>query len=268
MRMQMASRVEYPCRQCRQSVSTSRSQSSRSTASMLPGQVVNPYCTCSHRCPVFQQLSGRSLRGHRPHASCSCAWPSSPPREPRIDGLPAAVRRMRPAVGHPIRQRCSLRQSQCLVQSLQALRLVAQARHRHRTHQTRPSPAERPPRAHAPHPQDRDHPPAGLNSLQQQARFDDFRQEFNSERPHEALAMRCPAENFIEPRADLTKACRTSHTRSTIATSSSPPAAASACIERRSTSRPSSPANGSASRRSTTASGSSASCATISDTSI
>ena len=38
--------------------------------------------------------------------------------------------------------------------------------------------------------------PPGMNSLQQQARFDDFVQEFNSERPHEALAMKCPAEIY------------------------------------------------------------------------
>jgi len=35
--------------------------------------------------------------------------------------------------------------------------------------------------------------PPGANSLQQQARFDDFVSEFNEERPHEALDMRCPA---------------------------------------------------------------------------
>jgi transposase InsO family protein len=34
--------------------------------------------------------------------------------------------------------------------------------------------------------------PPGLNFLQQQARFDDFVQEFNSERPHEALDMKVP----------------------------------------------------------------------------
>ena len=33
-----------------------------------------------------------------------------------------------------------------------------------------------------------------MNSLQQQARFDAFVQEFNTERPHEALAMMTPAE--------------------------------------------------------------------------
>src|SRR5260370_1374514 len=38
--------------------------------------------------------------------------------------------------------------------------------------------------------------PPGMNSLQQQARFDDFVQEFNTEPPHEALAMKCPAEIY------------------------------------------------------------------------
>jgi len=38
--------------------------------------------------------------------------------------------------------------------------------------------------------------PPGLNGLQQQARFDDFVQEFNLERPHQALAMKCPAELY------------------------------------------------------------------------
>ena len=38
--------------------------------------------------------------------------------------------------------------------------------------------------------------PPGTNSLQQQARFDAFVAEFNQERPHEALGMRCPAEIY------------------------------------------------------------------------
>ena len=38
--------------------------------------------------------------------------------------------------------------------------------------------------------------PPGLNSLQQQARFDDFVLEFNTERPHQAIAMKCPAELY------------------------------------------------------------------------
>jgi transposase InsO family protein len=38
--------------------------------------------------------------------------------------------------------------------------------------------------------------PPGMNSLQQQARFDAFVQEFNTERPHEALGMKMPAEVY------------------------------------------------------------------------
>jgi transposase InsO family protein len=38
--------------------------------------------------------------------------------------------------------------------------------------------------------------PAGANLLQQQAKFDAFLEEFNHERPHEALAMKCPAEVY------------------------------------------------------------------------
>src|SRR5437868_5878683 len=39
--------------------------------------------------------------------------------------------------------------------------------------------------------------PPGMNSLQQQARFDGFVSEFNNERPHEALAMKMPAEAYL-----------------------------------------------------------------------
>nr|CAD6436622.1 transposase [Rhizobium sp. Q54] len=38
--------------------------------------------------------------------------------------------------------------------------------------------------------------PAGNNFLQQQARFDDFVEEFNAERPHQARAMAYPAERY------------------------------------------------------------------------
>jgi putative transposase len=38
--------------------------------------------------------------------------------------------------------------------------------------------------------------PAAKNFLQQQARFDDFLYEYNHERPHQALNMRCPAELY------------------------------------------------------------------------
>jgi len=38
--------------------------------------------------------------------------------------------------------------------------------------------------------------PPGMNSLQQQDKFDDFITEFNTERPHEAIGMKCPAEVY------------------------------------------------------------------------
>ena len=38
--------------------------------------------------------------------------------------------------------------------------------------------------------------PPGMNSLQQQAKFDEFVKEFNEERPHEALDMKRPAEVY------------------------------------------------------------------------
>tara|TARA_R110002049_G_scaffold107404_3_gene255074 strand:+ start:30 stop:1217 length:1188 start_codon:yes stop_codon:yes gene_type:complete len=38
--------------------------------------------------------------------------------------------------------------------------------------------------------------PPAMNSLQQQARFDDFIAEFNAERPHEALDMKCPCQVY------------------------------------------------------------------------
>jgi len=38
--------------------------------------------------------------------------------------------------------------------------------------------------------------PAGANLLQQQAKFDAFIEEFNFERPHEALGMQCPAQVY------------------------------------------------------------------------
>ena len=46
----------------------------------------------------------------------------------------------------------------------------------------------------------------GMNILQQQARFDEFIHEFNTERPHEALNMKCPEEVYApspRPYTDL-----------------------------------------------------------------
>ena len=39
--------------------------------------------------------------------------------------------------------------------------------------------------------------PAGNNFLQQQAKFDDFIECYNNERPHQALNMHCPAERYV-----------------------------------------------------------------------
>jgi transposase InsO family protein len=51
------------------------------------------------------------------------------------------------------------------------------------------------------HPQQTTRPP-GMNSLQQQARFDAFVDEFNAERPHEALNMKAPGDVYAaSPRA-------------------------------------------------------------------
>lgn len=41
--------------------------------------------------------------------------------------------------------------------------------------------------------------PPGMNSLQQQDRFDAFVQEYNYERPHEGIEMRCPANLYTNP---------------------------------------------------------------------
>jgi len=38
--------------------------------------------------------------------------------------------------------------------------------------------------------------PAGMNFIQQQERFDAFRNEFNTERPHEGIGMQCPADVY------------------------------------------------------------------------
>ena len=39
--------------------------------------------------------------------------------------------------------------------------------------------------------------PAGENFLQQQEKFDNFIDEYNIERPHQALDMKCPAEIYV-----------------------------------------------------------------------
>jgi hypothetical protein len=71
-----------------------------------------------------------------------------------------------------------------------------------------------------------------MNSLQLQARFDAFLNEFNTERPHEGLAMKCPAELYgtsTRPYSGLPDLTYPLHDRDI----SSPPAAASACTARK-----------------------------------
>jgi transposase InsO family protein len=63
--------------------------------------------------------------------------------------------------------------------------------------------------------------PPGMGSLQQQARFDAFQQEFNTERPHEALAMKCPAEVYAaspRPYAGLPELTYPLHDRDVLVT--------------------------------------------------
>ena len=63
--------------------------------------------------------------------------------------------------------------------------------------------------------------PPGMNSLQQQARFDDFVSEFNTERPHEALAMKVPGDIYrpsAKPYAGLPELDYPFHDRDTLVT--------------------------------------------------
>jgi hypothetical protein len=63
--------------------------------------------------------------------------------------------------------------------------------------------------------------PSGMNSLQQQARFDAFVQEFNNERPHEALAMKTPGEVYTasrQPYRGLTELTYPLHDRDVVVT--------------------------------------------------
>ena len=63
--------------------------------------------------------------------------------------------------------------------------------------------------------------PAGANLLQQQAKFDAFLEEFNNERPHEALAMKCPAEVYspsLRPYAGIPEQLYPFHDRTLMVT--------------------------------------------------
>lgn len=106
--------------------------------------------------------------------------------------------------------------------------------------------------------------PPGTNSLQQQGRFDAVVHEFNTERPHEALARKCPAELYVtSPRRydGLPEPTDPIHDRDILVT-----ACGRICLPRKKINISTvPPARASASRKSTTASGSSASAATISE---
>jgi hypothetical protein len=71
-----------------------------------------------------------------------------------------------------------------------------------------------------------------MNTLQQQARFDDFVHEFQAERPPRGHCHEMPREVYTPSRRPY-RGCRTSIIPSTTATSSSPPAAVSASTERK-----------------------------------
>ena len=87
--------------------------------------------------------------------------------------------------------------------------------------------------------------PAAQNFLQQQAKFDDFIDCYNHERPHQALDMKYPAELYHLHRAP-TAVWTSFTTRSTTEPSPSPTAAEFASAAARSISAPSSPAKTSA----------------------
>jgi transposase InsO family protein len=75
--------------------------------------------------------------------------------------------------------------------------------------------------------------PAGASILQQQGKFDAFIEEFNNERPHEALDMKCPAGIYTasgRPYIGIPEPHYPFHDR----TVNPPAAAGSACIAKRS----------------------------------
>jgi len=63
--------------------------------------------------------------------------------------------------------------------------------------------------------------PSGMNSLHQEARFDDFVKEFNEQRPHEALDMKRPVEVYApstRPHAGLPELAYPRHDRDLLVT--------------------------------------------------
>jgi hypothetical protein len=142
--------------------------------------------------------------------------------------------------------------------------VLAQARHRDRAHQARPSSAEGTPRAHAPPLQKGSSPASGHEHL-----------AAIGARPRRRAGLQYPKgrtrplpsvspPRFISPKRPYQGGCRISNTPSTTATFSSQAACGqSASIERKSISPPPSPDSASASRKSTREFGSSASSTMI-----
>jgi transposase len=106
----------------------------------------------SMRCSIVTAWSGAAAgraivraarRCRRAPRPTSCGAPTSRASSSSATAA-AAVPRAWPAACHSFRQRGAFRQSQCLVQPLKALGLVAPARHRDRTHQAGSSATKRP----------------------------------------------------------------------------------------------------------------------------
>ena len=132
----------------------------------------------------------------------------------RLHRVRARLQGVRPARGHPHRQRRSLRQPQCPLRPQQALGLVAAAGHRHRAHQARLPAAERPPRAHASDPEAGGHQAGRANFLQQQAgsTTSSTATTTSGRTRRSTCSIRPSATPF---NATLSRACPSSTTRST-----------------------------------------------------
>ncbi len=124
-----------------------------------------------------------------PAATSSPVRPDHHPAGVCLHGVRARVQRVRPAAGDPHRQRRALRQSQCPLPLEQARGLVAAPGHPHRNASSPVIPNRMAAMKEATK-------PAAQNFLQQQAKFDDFIDCYNQQRPHQALNMKYPAELY------------------------------------------------------------------------
>src|SRR5205085_718263 len=121
---------------------TDRSRRPVRYANQLPAQVESLIVTLKREKPHWGARKLRELLVSRLNGDVRVPAKSTIHAVLDRHGL---VCRAWPAQRHPLRQRRSLRQPQRALQPLEARRLVAEARHRHREDQARPSAAERPP---------------------------------------------------------------------------------------------------------------------------